>query len=73
MNIVFMIGISLVVFFLVFTDELHFAQKNTRIAFLEVEIQKIKTGNTRASSQEILNDMLSQYEKELAELKNSEQ
>lgn len=57
----------------IFTDEFHFAQKNSRIAFLEAEIQKIKTGNTRASSQEILNDMLSQYEKELAELKNSEQ
>lgn len=48
-------------------------KKNTRIAFLEFEIQKIKTGNTRTSSQEILNDVLSQYEKELAELKNSEQ
>lgn len=57
----------------IFTDEFHFAQKNTRIAFLEFEIQKIKTGNTRAGSQEILNDVLSQYEKELAELKNSEQ
>lgn len=56
----------------IFTDEFHFAQKNSRIA-LEFEIQKIKTGNTRASSQEILNDVLSQYEKELAELKNSEQ
>lgn len=57
----------------IFTDEFYFAQKNTRIANLEFEIQKIKTGNTRASSQEILNDVLSQYEKELAELKNSEQ
>lgn len=57
----------------IFADEFHIIQKNTRIAFLEFEIQKIKTGNTRSSSQEILNDVLSQYEKELAELKNSEQ
>lgn len=57
----------------IFTDEFHFISKSARIAFLESEVQKIKTGNIKASSQEILNDLLSQYEKELAELKNSEQ
>lgn len=57
----------------IFLDEFHLAQKITRINFLELEIQKIKTGRIRASSQKILNDVLSQYEKELAELKNSEQ
>lgn len=57
----------------IFADEFHFASKVARITFFEFEIQKIKTGNTKASSQEILNDLLSQYEKELAELKNSEQ
>lgn len=36
---------------------------------IELEIQKIKNGVTKASSQEVLNDVLSRYEKELAELK----
>lgn len=54
-------------------DEFHIAEKRTRIAFLELEIQKIKNGTTKASSQEVLNDVLSRYEKELAELKKSEQ
>jgi|GEM_PF-1902561 hypothetical protein len=53
----------------IFLDEFHIAQKRTRIAFLELEIQKIKNGATKASSQEVLNDVLSRYEKELAELK----
>ena len=54
-------------------DEFHIAEKRTRIAFLELEIYKIKNGATKASSQEVLNDVLSSYEKELAELKKSEQ
>ncbi|MGZ7847520.1 hypothetical protein ACXVWQ_08010 [Haemophilus sp. SZY H57] len=54
-------------------DEFHIVQKKTRIAFLELEIQKIKNGVTKASSQEVLNDVLSRYEKELAELKKTEQ
>ena len=37
-------------------DEFHIVQKNTRIAFLELEIQKIKAGITKAASKEILND-----------------
>ena len=53
----------------IFLDEFHIAHKRTRIAFLELEIQKIKNGVTKSSSQEILNDVLSRYEKELAELK----
>ena len=53
----------------IFLDEFHIAQTKTRIAFLELEIQKIKNGVTKASSQEVLNDVLSRYEKELAELK----
>ncbi|HHE9949429.1 TPA: hypothetical protein ACPG3M_001637 [Haemophilus influenzae 10810] len=57
----------------IFLDEFHIAQKRTRIAFLELEIQKIKNGATKASSQEVLNDVLLRYEKELAELKKSEQ
>ena len=36
-------------------------------------VQKIKNGVTKASSQEVLNDVLSRYEKELAELKKTEQ
>ncbi|OOF81957.1 hypothetical protein BKG92_07490 [Rodentibacter ratti] len=56
---------------LIHNDEFHIAQKTARISFLELEIQKIKSGTTKASSQEILNDILSKYEKELAELKNS--
>lgn len=48
-------------------------RKKTRIAFLELEIQKIKNGVTKANSQEVLNDVLSRYEKELAELKKTEQ
>ncbi len=54
-------------------DEFHIVQKNTRIAFLELEIQKIKAGITKAASKEILNDILNQYQKELSELKNSKQ
>ena len=57
----------------IFLDEFHIVQKTARIAFLELEIQKIKNGATKASSQEVLNDVLSRYEKELAELKKSEQ
>ena len=34
-------------------------------------VQKIKNGVTKASSQEVLNDVLSRYEKELAELKKN--
>lgn len=57
----------------IFLDEFYIAQKRTRIAFLELEIYKIKNGATKASSQEVLNDVLSRYEKELAELKKTEQ
>lgn len=55
----------------IFLDEFHIVQKKTRIAFLELE--KIKNGVTKANSQEVLNDVLSKYEKELAELKKTEQ
>ena len=54
-----------------FNDEYHIAQKKTRIAFLELEIKKIKEGNTKASSTEVLDGVLQQYQKELAELKGS--
>lgn len=47
----------------IFLDEFHIVQKKTRIAFLELEIQKIKNGVTKANSQEVLNDVLSRYEK----------
>ncbi len=57
----------------IFLDEFHIVQKKTCIAFLELEIQKIKNGVTKANSQEVLNDVLSRYEKELAELKKTEQ
>lgn len=55
---------------IVFSDEFHFFKesRNYRIACLEVEIQRIKTGVTRASSQKVLNDILLQYETELSEL-----
>lgn len=58
---------------IVFLDELHRVKKSRhfRIAWLETEIQKIKTGVTRASSQKILNDILLQYETELSDLTNS--
>ena len=42
----------------IFLDEFHIAHKRTRIAFLELEIQKIKNGATKPSSQEVLNDVL---------------
>lgn len=57
----------------VFLDEFHIVQKMIRIGFLESEIQKIKAGVTKSSSQEILNDILSKHQKELTELKNSGQ
>ena len=53
----------------IFLDEFHIAQKTARIAFLEIEIQKIKSGITKAASQELLNEILLGYEKELEELK----
>ncbi len=58
---------------IVFSDEFHLVKKSRhfRIAWLETEIQKIKTGVTRASSQKILNDILLQYETELSDLTNS--
>lgn len=58
---------------IVFSDEFHLVKKSRhfRIAWLETEIQKIKTGVTRASSQKILNDILLQYETELSELTNN--
>lgn len=58
---------------IVFLDEFHLVKKSHhfRIAWLETEIQKIKTGVTRASSQKILNDILLQYETELSDLMNS--
>lgn len=56
---------------MLFNDEYHIAQKKTRIAFLELEIKKIKEGNTKASSTEVLDGVLQQYQKELAELKGS--
>lgn len=56
---------------MLFNDEYHIAQKKTRIAFLELEIKKIKEGNTKASSNEVLDGVLKQYQKELAELKGS--
>lgn len=56
---------------MVLIDEFGMVQKDARIAFLELEIQKIKTGVTKASSQQILSDTLTQYQKELAELKES--
>ena len=54
-----------------FNDEYHIAQKKARITFLELEIKKIKEGNTKASSNEVLDGVLKQYQKELAELKGS--
>ena len=42
----------------IFLDEFHIAQKTARIAFLEIEIQKIKSGITKAASQELLNEIL---------------
>lgn len=54
-----------------FNDEYHIAQKKARITFLELEIKKIKEGNTKASSTEVLDGVLQQYQKELAELKGS--
>lgn len=56
---------------MLFNDEYHIAQKKTRIAFLELEIKKVKEGNTKASSNEVLDGVLKQYQKELAELKGS--
>lgn len=56
---------------MLFNDEYHIVQKKTRIAFLELEIKKIKEGTTKASSTEVLNGVLQQYQKELAELKGS--
>lgn len=56
---------------MLFNDEYHIAQKKTRIAFLKLEIKKIKEGNTKASSNEVLDGVLKQYQKELAELKGS--
>jgi hypothetical protein len=56
---------------MLFNDEYHIAQKKTRIAFLELEIKKIKKGNTKASLTEVLDGVLQQYQKELAELKGS--
>lgn len=53
----------------VFLDEFHIVQKTARIAFLEIEIQKIKSGITKVASQELLNEILFGYEKELEELK----
>ena len=32
----------------IFLDEFHIAQKTARIAFLEIEIQKIKSGITKS-------------------------
>lgn len=49
-------------------DEFYVVKKLNRIAFLELEIQKIKSGATKGS-QEVLKDVLAGYEKELAELK----
>ena len=40
----------------IFLDEFHIVQKTARIAFLEIEIQKIKSGITKAASQELLKD-----------------
>lgn len=56
---------------MLFNDEYHIAQKKARITFLELEIKKIKEGNTKASSTEILDGVLQQYQKELAKLKGS--
>lgn len=56
---------------MLFNDEYHIVQKKTRIAFLELEIKKIKEGTTKASSTEVLDGVLKQYQKELAELKGS--
>lgn len=56
---------------MLFNDEYHIAQKKARITFLEFEIKKIKEGNTKASSTEVLDGVLAQYQKELAELKGS--
>lgn len=56
---------------MLFNDEYHIAQKKARITFLELEIKKIKEGNAKASSTEILDGVLQQYQKELAELKGS--
>lgn len=56
---------------MLFNDEYHIAQKKARITFLELEIKKIKEGNTKASSNEVLDGVLKQYQKELAELKGS--
>lgn len=53
----------------IFADEFHIAKKRTRIKHLELEIQKIKTGVTKATSSEILNNVLAEYEKEFDELK----
>lgn len=56
---------------MLFNDEYHIVQKKTRIAFLELEIKKIKEGTTKASSTEVLDGVLQQYQKELTELKSS--
>lgn len=56
---------------MLFNDEYHIVQKKTRIAFLELEIKKIKEGTTKAFSTEVLDGVLQQYQKELAELKGS--
>ena len=56
---------------ILFNDEYHIVQKKARITFLELEIKKIKEGNTKASSTEVLDGVLQQYQKELAELKGS--
>ena len=56
---------------MLFNDEYHIVQKKTRIAFLELEIKKIKEGTTKASLTEVLDGVLQQYQKELAELKGS--
>ena len=56
---------------MLFNDEYHIVQKKTRIAFLELEIKKIKEGTTKASSTEVLDGVLQQYQKELSELKGS--
>ncbi|MGV6989201.1 hypothetical protein ACWA5Z_10000 [Testudinibacter sp. P80/BLE/0925] len=56
----------------IFLDEYHIDYKIIRIKYLEREIQKIEAGIIKASSQEILNDILFGYKKELDKLKNSE-
>ncbi|WP_409499855.1 hypothetical protein ACJ7Z2_07435 [Mannheimia glucosida] len=55
-----------------FADEFYIAQRIAKIGYLAIEVQKIEIGMTKSTSQEMLNNVLTEYKKELSKLKHVE-